>query len=308
MLLDPEAKLNKPFSLQSLLEHEPMGSWMLDALANAGLEPEMWLPEFGSQQWEVTVAPADALVAADRAIHLREIVRNTARAMGFESTLAPIVEANGGGNGVHVHYSLRNKNDEYVTFDPTKPGRVSDLAGAFTAGVLAHGPAISAMVASNVVSYERLAPNRWSVGGVFLGENNREALVRICPLFDIPGAKFEKQYNLEFRGADATSNPWLVLGLIVRAGIEGLRQNLPTPKVIDADLSELSESEADNLNVTRLPTSLDEALEALTADETVCSWLPPRLLETFLIVKRAEIKYIDSVSDDERYRLYATAY
>lgn len=308
MLRGDRPEIELPFSLQTLLEKEPLGGRMLAALEDAGLEPEMWLPEFGSQQWEVTLKPADALVAADRAIYLREIVRNTARSLGHASTMTPIVEANGGGNGVHVHLSLRNQDGEFVTYDPNQPSNLSQIAGSFAAGILHHARAISALVASSVVSYERLAPNRWSVGGIFLGENNREALLRICPLFDLPGANFNKQFNLEFRGADATSNPWIALAVMVLAGLDGIRRNLPAPRVVHGDLAKLSAAEIEEIGIGQLPATLDEALDALTASEEVCSWLPEELLETFLLVKRAELEHVRQLSDEDRYNEYAAAY
>ncbi|MEV8252883.1 glutamine synthetase [Rhodoglobus sp. NPDC076762] len=309
MLLDkdPDAP-NIAFSLQNLLEHEPLGSTIMAALEDAGLEPEMWLPEYAPRQWEVTVAPADALAAADRAILLREIVRTVATQLGHTASFSPIVEASGSGSGVHIHVSLLDENNEPVSYDPSREGGLSAVAGSFAAGILKHASAISALAASGVVSYERLAPGHWSVGGVFLGENNREALLRICPLFDRPGANPAKQYNLEFRGADVTSNPWIALGVLIRAGLEGIRANLPAPKVISGDFFALSGEQLEQYGVGTLPYSLGNALDLLEADEVVSGWLPERLLETFLLLKRAEIEHVNGLSDDDKYAAYSYAY
>lgn len=309
MLLDqdPDAP-NIAFSLKNLLEKEPLGSSIMAALEDAGLEPEMWLPEYAPRQWEVTVAPADALAAADRAILLREIVRNTAAQLGHTASFSPIVEESGSGSGVHIHLSLLDDSGEPVTYDPTREGGLSAVAGSFAAGILKHASALSALAASGVVSYERLAPGRWSVGGVFLGENNREALLRICPLFERPNANPARQYNLEFRGADVTSNPWIALGALIRAGLDGIRNNLPAPKVISGDFFALSQEELDEHGVGSLPVSLGNALDLLERDEVVKSWFSDRFLETFFIVKRAEIEHVAALSDDERYAAYSYAY
>lgn len=298
----------KPFSLEALLTYEPLGSKVLQALREAGLEPEMWLPEFGDRQWEVTLAPAPALQAADRAILLREIVRNVVRVEGERATFSPIVERDGGGNGVHIHLSLIDGEGTPVAYDPARPGGLSATAGSFAAGVLRYAASFQALTASSGISYERLAPGRWSVGGLFLGENNREALLRICPLFDTPGADHRKQFNLEYRGADATSNPWIALGVLIRAGLEGVRAGLPAPEVVSGDPERLSEEQLASASHGRMPSSLAEALAGLEADATVTSWLPPRLLETFLIVKRAELSWHASLPEQERYRVYAEAY
>lgn len=298
----------KPFSLEALLTYEPLGSRVLDALRTAGLEPEMWLPEFGDRQWEVTIAPAEALIAADRAILLKEIVRNVVREAGYDATFSPIVAENGGGNGVHIHLSLVDADNTPVTYDPSRPGGLSDIAGSFAAGILTHAAALQALTAGTDVSYERLAPGRWSVGGLYLGENNREALLRICPLFNTPGANHSKQYNLEYRGADATSNPWIALGVLIRAGLDGIRRGLPAPTVISGDPAALTEAEVEAASFGAMPTTLDSALTMLEQSATVSQWFSPRLLETFLLVKRAESAEWSSLSGDDRYRVYAEAY
>jgi glutamine synthetase len=309
MLRDPDrVPGRKPFSLEALLAYEPLGSKVLQALRDAGLDPEMWLPEFGDRQWEVTLAPALALEAADRAILLREIVRNVVRAEGERATFSPIVEQDGGGNGVHIHLSLIDDEGTPVAYDPTRPGGLSEVAGSFAAGVLRYAAAYQALTASADISYERLAPGRWSVGGLFLGENNREALLRICPLFNTSGADHRKQFNLEYRGADATSNPWIALGVLIRAGLEGIRGGLPAPDVVSGDPEALSEEQLASASHGSMPASLADALAGLEADATVSSWLPPRLLETFLTVKRAELAWLSTRSDQERYRAYADAY
>ncbi|MBO1901805.1 glutamine synthetase [Leucobacter weissii] len=309
MLRDPDrVPGRKPFSLEALLAYEPLGSKVLQALRDAGLEPEMWLPEFGDRQWEVTLAPAPALQAADRAILLREIVRNVVRTEGERATFSPIVERDGGGNGVHIHLSLIDETDAPVAYDPTRPGGLSRLAGSFAAGVLRHAPALQALTASSGISYERLAPGRWSVGGLFLGENNREALLRICPLFNTPGADHRKQFNLEYRGADATSNPWIALAVLLRAGLEGVRADLPAPEVVSGDPGRLSAEQLASASHGSMPASLDAALVALEADRTVTSWLPARLLETFLLIKRGELELLSRLDDQERYTVYADAY
>ncbi|WP_017792169.1 type I glutamate--ammonia ligase [Leucobacter salsicius] len=299
---------NKPFTLESLLTYEPMGSKVLQALRDAGLEPEMWLPEFGDRQWEVTIAPAPALVAADRAILLREIVRNVVREQGEEATFSPIVEEDGGGNGVHIHLSLTDAAGTPVTFDKSRPGGLSETAGKFAAGILKYAEALQVLTASSAVSYERLAPGRWSVGGMFLGENNREALLRICPLFNTPGANHDKQYNLEYRGADVTSNPWIALGVLIRAGLAGITEELAAPTVLSGDLSEIAQETLDAATYGVMPSTLEVAIEGLFANETVMSWLPSRLLETFRVVKLAEIEFTSALDPDDRYRAYAEAY
>lgn len=307
-LLGSEGDAGRPFALRRLMEREPLGSAVMAALDDAGLEPEMWLPEYADGQWEVTIAPTDALQAADRAIYLREIVRNIAHQLGHEATFTPVVEEGGGGSGVHVHLSLIDEHERPVLWDDSREGSISEVGGSFAAGILQHAPALVALAASGVVSYDRLAPGNWSVGGAFLGQNNREALLRICPLFVRPNANSARQYNLEFRAADATSNPWLLLGALIRAGLEGIRAGLETPKVVGGNLADLTEEELAEAQSEPLPTSLEEALEKLDADAVAKGWFSPRLFSTFMTVKRSEIEYVAQLPEGGMYEAYARAY
>jgi glutamine synthetase len=113
-----------------------------------------------------------------------------------------------------VHLSLRDDQGQPATFDASRPGRLSEAAGSFAAGVLRHARAMVAVTAPSVVSYLRLVPHRWSAGYAFLGERNREALLRVCPTVDLPGKDPARQLNLEFRAADATVRGWFAPDLL----------------------------------------------------------------------------------------------
>src|SRR5690606_33300184 len=110
-----------------------------------------------------------------------------------------------------------------VMFDAARPGRLTELGGRFAAGILRHAGALAAIFAPLSVSYLRLRPHQWSSAGVFLGLHNREALLRLCPTVEIDGQDPAPQLHLEFRGGDIGANPWLLLGALLHAGMEGLR-------------------------------------------------------------------------------------
>lgn len=305
---DDGSPVNTPFSLESFFKEEELGGRLVAALDDAGLEPEMWLPEFGRNQFEITLSPARALVAADRAVYLREITQHVASSLGKRITFSPILEENGGGNGVHVHLSLRDREGRFVTYDENRPSKLSAVAGSFAAGILRYAEAFQAVAASAPISYERLAPHRWSAGGIFLGENNREALLRICPLFNTPGANHQKQFNLEYRAADVTGNPWLLLGCLIRAGLEGVRDRLPTPTIVSGDSDALSQEERSALGIRPIPATLQEALSCFEESIVATEWFSPDLTATFLAVKRAEIERSAAMDPAERYDAYATTY
>ncbi|KAA9380810.1 glutamine synthetase [Microbispora cellulosiformans] len=291
-----------PFSFQRLRAAEPFGTDLVALLESAGLEPECWLPEYGPGQFEITLRPASALVAADRAVVLRELVRDLARRRGRHATFVPMADPGGVGNGVHVHFSLCDQDGTPVMYDAAAPGRLSAVAAKFAAGILRHAAALVAVTAPNPVSYLRLTPHRWSAGGVFLAERNREALLRITPTVEIGGARPAPQLHLEYRAADATANPWLVLGVLVRAGLAGLEKDEPVRVWPE------SATEADLAGEPALPASLTRALAALEKDEVARGWFPPELLDAFLAVRRAELAEVAELSPAELCRKVADVY
>lgn len=291
----PDLVDERPFSFARHRNAEPFGSELVGLLDTMGLQPENWLPEYGAGQFEITLEPTDALLAADRAVLLKELVRDLARRHGQRVSFAPLLDPVGSGNGVHVHLSLRDAEGRFVLHDPSCPGGLSDLGQRFAGGVLAHARALLAFTAPSPTSYLRLMPRRWSVGGVFLAERNREALLRICPTSTVGAADPTSQYNLEFRAADATANPWLVLGVLIRAGLEGLGDSYAPVHIWPEDATETELAE-----VPTLPRSLEDALAELEADKIVNNWFHPDLLATHLAVKRAELDEVAGLSDRER--------
>lgn len=293
-----------PFSLAAFRDAEPIGSEVLATFARAGMDPECWLPEYAPHQYEVTVGRTDALAAADRAILVRDTVRAHYSARNRHVSFSPVVAPGGSGTGVHVHFGIDDLEGNSLVFDASQPGRISELASRFAAGIIRHAPAMAALYAPLVISYQRLAPNNWSTARAFLGLQNREALLRIAPTNEIDGKDPKSQLHFEFRGADIGANPWLLLGCILRAGLEGLRGNLDPAPVIEGDL-DLDGKHAD---LAELPGSLEAAVAALLADPTVSGWFTPEFLQTFQAVKRDEIAHVKELSMAEQCEAYANVY
>ena len=291
-----------PFSVDAFRAVEPFGSDLVAALVAAGLEPENWLPEYGAGQFEVTIAPSDPVTAADRAILVRALVRDLATAHGLRASFVPLLRTDAVGNGVHVHLSLWDEEGRPVTLDAD--GDLTTPAGRFAAGILAHAPAIVGWTASSVISSFRLAPHRWSSAAAFLGRQNREAMLRICPVVTI-GSDGLAGANLEFRAADGTANPWLVLAILVRAGLDGVQRELPSPAVLDLELETLDEAGRERFGVRPMPRTQAEALAAIEADEVALGWFAPDLVATHLGIRRTEAAILAGLEPDEQCRRYA---
>ncbi len=294
-----------PFSIEALRSAEPFGTELVRVLHDNGLAPETWLPEYGHGQYELTMEPADPVTAADRAILSRLIVRDLAAAHGLRAIFSPLVRPDAVGNGTHVHLSLWDRDDRPVTLEPESL-QLSAAAGRFAAGMLAHAQSLIGWTASSVISSIRLQPGRWSAGGAFLGRQNREALLRLCPLPSVAGGRPPLEAaNLEFRAVDATANPWLALAALIRAGSDGLERELPAPPIVDGEVEALTAEERTRLGIAPLPVDQEAALAAIEADPAVRSWFAEDLIATHLAVRRSERAQLQGLDAQEACRRYA---
>jgi glutamine synthetase len=303
-----ERPASQAFSLQDLRAAQEFAGALVEALTIAELEPEMILPEYGPAQFELTCRPAPALAAADRAVLLREITRDIARQFALTASFAPILDPSSVGNGVHLHFSLIDSEGKNATADLDRPGEISETAGRFAAGILRHLPALCAVTAPSVISYLRLTPHRWSAGYTAFGHRNREAALRVCPTIDLPGRDRKSQIHLEFRAADAAASPYLVLGLLLRAGLQGLKEKLPTPPLVEGDPADLDPAAAKRLGIQRLPDSLPAALAALRADATALSWLPEPMRGAYFALKAMEMSLVEKLDPAAQCTRYAQVY
>jgi glutamine synthetase len=257
---------------------------MIDALHRQGLAVEQYYPEYGGGQQELTVAHAEALRAADNQIVFRETVRGVAARHGLHATFAPVPFPGGAGNGAHIHFSLWS-GDENVLADPDGPYGLSRRGRHFIGGVLAHIRGLLALTAPTVNSYRRLQPERLSSGYACYGPDNREASVRIASPF---WGRERESLNLEYRPCDPSANPYLALGALIAAGLDGLERGIDPGEPLLQDPSWLSEEERGRRGIARYPTNLDEALDALEKDACLCQALGPVFAKEYLLLKRAD--------------------
>ncbi|MFV3307633.1 glutamine synthetase [Pseudomonas sp. NY15181] len=296
------------FSLQAQRQTGNFGGWLMSALEQIGAEPEMFLPEYGRNQYEVTCRPTQGVAAADRAVNVREVTREIARQFGWRSSFTPLLAPGAVTNGVHLHLSLQRLDGTPVFYDEASATNLSKLAEHWAAGVLRHLPALCALTAPTAVSYLRLKPHHWSAAYACLGLRNREAALRICPVVEIGGKPKARQFNLEFRPMDATASPHLAMAAVLIAGRLGIEQELPLSAVTDVDPHSLGAADRERLGIKALPGSLDEAQRLLMEDGELCNELPSALLETYFAMKRQELALTRDLSEEQLCESYAKFY
>jgi glutamine synthetase len=264
------------------------------ALNAQGLRVEHYYPELGHGQQEISIRYAPALRAADNHVLYRETVRGVAFRRGLWASLAPKPIATQAGNGTHIHASLvslvslgdeTGADSRQAFADASDKYGLSKTGYYFIGGLLAHLPALVALTCGSVNSYRRLQPQFWSSAYTVYGMDNREAAVRICsPLRGDPASSV----HLELKPSDSSANPYLALGALIHAGLDGIRRQVDPGPAVNVDPATLSEAERAAVGATRLPRTLIEALDALAADDLLTKALGPLRSAAYQAVKRAE--------------------
>jgi glutamine synthetase len=257
---------------------------ILDALDRQGLEPRQYYPELGPSQQELSIHHAPVLTAADRQIMVRETVRAVALQHGLVATFAPKPFPDQAGSGCHVHLSVW-RGDRNALYDPQGQLGLSQLGRQFVAGVLDHLPGLLAITCPSVNSYRRLAPNMWSSAYTAWGPDNREAAVRVASPFK---GRVEATTNIEIKGVDGSANPYLALGAILAAGLDGVRRELDPGEPVSVNPHDLDESERQARGIRPYPRSLVEAVDALQNDQVLLDALGSARAHEFMAVRRAE--------------------
>ena len=286
-----EAHAGSPYTLEALRRQGPFGSTLLAAMRQAGIAPDSFLAEYGPRQFEVTTGPVVGLAAADQAVVLRELARAVAHRLGHRAVMAPMPTPDGTGNGTHIHWSLLDSDGQPATYDAAGPHGLSAAAEHMAAGMLHHLPALTAVTAPSVASYYRLRPGRWAPTDADLGVRDRGSAIRVCPVYATAAESVARQFNVEFRVADAAASPYLALGAIVWAGLDGLRRKRRL---------------ADH-HPSPLPATLAQALDHLEASPEAPDGFGA-LLDVYLLSKRAEIEALAGLDETAICDRYAAIY
>jgi len=259
------------------------GLWrlMTETLGHFGIETEAMHHEVAPGQHEMDFRFGHALKTADNIVTFRVVLRTLAQQQGLYATFMPKPIRGIAGSGMHIHQSLSYlANGSNAFSDPGDSHGLSMLAKRFMAGQLLHARGMCAVLAPLVNSYKRLGGYEAPVF-ISWGRINRSALIRI------PRSHAPASTRIELRCPDPSCNPYLALAVMLAAGLDGIRRELPVPESSEENLYTLSEAERRTaLNV--LPGSLAEAIEALEADPVIREALGAHLCDRFLTAKRLE--------------------
>ncbi|KNC78128.1 hypothetical protein SARC_09425 [Sphaeroforma arctica JP610] len=290
----------------------PVLDEIADALSEQGLIVEMCHPEAGPGQHELTVKYTDALGAADQHIIYRETVKAVAYKHGLVATFVPKLHSDKCGSGNHLHISVwkggvnvMSDNSHLVdSRTGSNDSGLSETGQHFAAGVLHSLAGLMPLICPSTNSYRRLLPMHWSGAYRVWGIDNKEAAVRV------PTNPHPKPYptNIEVKPCDNSANPYLALGGVIVAGLDGIRQRRPLPQRMDVDPATLSELEREVADIQRLPETLVAAVKALQKNEVLKQALGEPLLKAIVGVRLAEWNAMHDMTLKEETKLLLNRY
>jgi glutamine synthetase len=270
---------------QGLLLH------LLRQLRDAGLRVTAANHEFSPGQFEINLGHSDLLDAADRSFRLKSAVQEIARQRGLLATFMAKPFNDEGGSGFHVHVSVNDEAGRNVFGDPGGPDGLSAVGRHAIGGVLAHAPALSALLNPTVNSYKRFGPDTLAPWLIDWGLDNRSTMVRVPPDRG-PGAR------MEVRLGDATANPYLALAAVGAAAYLGIADKTEPPDKLEG-------YGYDPERAPILPMRLGDALDALAADTELADVLGGYFVSAFLAYKRNELDRFERYVTDWEFREYA---
>ena len=268
------------FDLAPVDQGEDVRREIVLALEQMGFLVEAAHHEVAPGQHEVDFRYDDVLRTADNVSTFRFVVKNVAHRNGLHATFMPKPIYGVNGSGMHTHQALF-KGDKNAFFDAEREWQLSQTCLHYVGGLLKHARGYCAVTNPLVNSYKRLVPGHEAPTAIAWSEKNRSPLVRV------PAARGEST-RVELRLPDPSCNPYLALAVMLRAGLDGVVQELDPGPPVNKNIYKMSHRERRHLRIDDLPVNLSEALDELEKSDLVRDALGDHIVEHFLAAKRDE--------------------
>lgn len=282
------------YGLAGVLEFEGFVRDVTDAAAGSGVAIEQFHPEYGVNQFEISLSPLSPVAAADQLVLMRIIIGRAARRYGLRVSLSPVPFAGSVGSGSHQHFSM-TRGDDPLFSPATGVGGMTGEGESAIAGVLAGLPEAGGILCGSVLSGLRMQPGHWSGAYVCWGTENREAAVR----FLIGGPSNPYGANVEVKVIDPSANPYFATAAILGLALDGIERNLTLPPETAVDPSALTDQQRAEAGVTLLPTRQAEALDLLDGSALIRGILGDQAVDATVAVRRYEQETYGHLGEDE---------
>ena len=274
---------------------------IIKTLEAMGFEIEASHHEVAEGQHEINFKYADALTAADNTVTFKWVVRSIAAEFGLHATFMPKPVFGINGSGMHTNQSLFNLDGTNAFYDEKGPLELSQVAYKYIAGIMKNAKGFCAVTNPLVNSYKRLVAGYEAPVYVAWSASNRSALVRI-PASRGLGTR------TEVRCPDPACNPYLAFAMMLNAGLDGIKNDLPVPDAVNVDIFEMTAAEKKEAGIASLPANLYEAVQELKASPIALDALGPHILAKYIEGKEKEWDSFRIAITDWEHNTYLSRY
>ncbi|MTI80301.1 MAG: type I glutamate--ammonia ligase [Firmicutes bacterium] len=254
---------------------------MVLTLEEMGFEIEASHHEVAPGQHEIDFKYSDALDVADKIVTFKFVVRTIAQRHGLHATFMPKPIFGINGSGMHANQSLMTLDGQNAFYDPKGKDQLSEKAYNYIAGLLKHANAVTAITNPTVNSYKRLVPGYEAPVYLAWSGSNRSAVIRIP-------AKRDMSTRVELRSPDPSCNPYLAIAVMLKAGLDGIKNNMQPPAATGSNIYDMTATERQEQGIDSLPSSLPNAVEELSNDQVIKDALGNHVFKKFVEAKQKE--------------------
>ena len=306
LLVDPAGdrlpgELWAQYGLAGVLEYEGFVRDAMAAMAIAGIEVEQFHPEYGVNQFEISLPPRSPVAAADQLILTRILISRVARKYGMRVSLSPKPFAGSVGSGAHQHFSLRRHKKPVFSGGSGAHGLTNDGAAAI-AGVVSGLAEAQLVLCGSIVSGLRMQPGSWAGCYTCWGTENREAAVRfVSATHGNP-----RGAHVEVKVVDPSANPYLATAAILGLALDGIENNTALPPEITVDPHTLTDAERDRAGVIALSADQGVAIAALDRSHRMRTILGDPAVDALVAVRRYEQQHysdLDAEALTDKFRM-----
>lgn len=259
---------------------EEVRSEICESLDKMGFNIEAAHHECAPGQHEIDFKYYEALQAADRIETFKMVVKSIAAKYNMYATFMPKPLFQQAGSGMHINISLAEGNKN-IFYDENAPLQLSRYAKNFIAGIMKHAKGMTGILNPTVNSYKRLASGFEAPMYIAWSASNRSPLIRV------PAARGAST-RIELRSADSSANPYLALAVCIKAGLQGIKENLIPPVAIESNIFDLSDEEKLKLSIESIPLSLGDAIEEMKKDPLIREALGEHIFDRYVNYKQQE--------------------
>jgi len=289
------------YGLAGVLEFEGFVRDVTNAATASGVAIEQFHPEYGLNQFEISMSPQSPVAAADQLVLMRIIIGRVARQYGLRVSLSPVPFAGSVGSGSHQHFSMKRGATPLFSDGDGVAGMTAEGESA-VAGLLAGLPEAQGILSGSVVSGLRMHPGLWSGAYVCWGTENREAAVRYL----IGGPSNPQGANVEVKVIDPSANPYYATAAILGLALDGIDRKLPLPPETTVDPAKLTDDQRKQAGIKLLASNQAEALDALDQSALIRGILGDESVDAVLAVRRYEQENYGALDPDalaDKFRL-----